>query len=293
MSRSKKYYKSDKKNKSSKKIFIIIAVLAFLFLLLFYLTNPDKAYKFFGLKKDKGIITDGFVINNIEDGFPEIPYKNFKIYDHNYYSFAYSKKHVNSFWVSYILTRDMVRKNAIDRDNEEFTNDPLIKYNYAVHADYTNSGYDRGHLCPAGDMNFDPVAMSESFYMTNISPQKPGLNRDIWRELEESVRDWAYDYDSLYIVTGAIFADNPQKIGYNQVAVPAKFYKVIADISKEDGYKTIAFIFENKDYHINEDFMDYAISVDELEEKTGIDFFAKYINDDVEKIESNLNKYNW
>ncbi|MBN2893318.1 MAG: DNA/RNA non-specific endonuclease [Bacteroidales bacterium] len=294
----KKYTKSSQKKTSQKKTetkkskssrFIYIGVLVILFII--YLIDPS----ILGIDKNyKAIETDGFHVNNITDGFARLPEGvDYETFDHTYYSYAYCPKYKDSYWVSYILTKKMVKTVTADRDDEQFVRDPQQGEDYAITSDYTNSDYDRGHMCPAGDMNFNQTAMTETFYLTNISPQKPGLNRGIWKELEEQVRDWAVKNDSLYIVAGAIFSQNPKKIGENNVAVPSKFYKVVADISAKDGYKAIAFVFDNKDYPDDAEFMDYAITVNELEEMTGIDFFANFQNEDVELIESTLNKNHW
>lgn len=278
--------KSTQKSKNSRYIYIGIIILFFII----YLYDPT----ILGItEKYKAIYTDKFQINEISDGFAK--YQDggeFDIYKHTYYSYAYCSKYRDSYWVSYILTKKMVKEHTVDRDEEQFTRDPAHD-EYAITSDYTNTGYDRGHLCPAGDMNFNQTAMTESFYLTNISPQKPGLNRGIWRELEEQVRDWAVENDSLYIVAGAIFSQNPKRIGNNEVGVPSKFYKVVADISSKDGYKAIAFVFDNKDYPNDAEYMDYAMTIDELEEITGIDFFANYVNDDVELIEASFNENLW
>ncbi len=300
MAKTTKYNKGYKinqqKTKSSstnKKITIGSIGVMFLFLII-YAVNPELAKSIFGENQPKGIVTNGFTIHNFSDGYPLLPQNyEYSAMSHKYYGFAYSPKLKGSYWVAYILTAKMVKNKKVDRDDEEFTKDPLLSENYALSSDYYGSGYDRGHMCPAGDMHFNQTAMSECFYMTNIDPQKAGLNRGIWRELEEQVRDWAVDNDSLYIVVGAVYVKNPKKIGKNKVAVPSILYKVVADISQKDGYKAIAFVFKNKDYPDDADFMDYAISVDSLEHLTGIDFFANFQNEDVEKIETNLDKNLW
>jgi endonuclease G len=300
MNKTSKYNKNRQKkmqeNKSAsanKKITIGSIAVMGLFLLL-YAINPDLAKSIVGENTSQGVVSQGFIIHNFEDGYPELPADmNYQIMHHKYYGFAYSPKLKGSYWVAYILTKNMVKTKRVDRSDEEFTKDPLLDENYALSSDYYGSGYDRGHMCPAGDMNFNQTAMTECFYMTNIDPQKAGLNRGIWRELEETVRDWAVENDSLYIVVGAIYSQKPKKIGKNKVAVPSKLFKVVADISQKNGYKAIAFVFKNKDYPDDADFMDYAITVDSLENLTGIDFFANYKNENVEKIEETLNKNLW
>jgi endonuclease G len=285
---------STKSSKTNSKTASILTVVIFLIITIIYLVNPKFASKFFGVSNNKSTITSGFNIKNIQQGIPQAPKNtNCEILHHKYYEFAYSPKLRDSYWVSYILTKKMVKINRVKRKDEEFTKDPLLKNNYALSKDYYGTGYDRGHMCPAGDMNFNKTAMSECFYMTNITPQKPGLNRKIWKELEEQVRNWAVQNDSLYIVVGAIYGKKPKRIGKDKVAVPKKLYKIVADISKKDGYKAIAFIMDNKNYPDNADFMKYAITIDSLENITGIDFFAKLKNPAVEKIEANINKNLW
>ncbi len=280
--------KKTKKTKAKNSKLIYLVVLALLFTI--YITKPELL----GVNKYyKTVETECFRINKIDDGFAKIPDEKYEIYDRTYYSFAYSTEYNGSFWVAYILTKKMVKTDAVDREDEKFARDPQLSEDYAVTSDYTNSGYDRGHLCPAGDMNFNQTAMTETFFLTNILPQKPKLNRGIWKELEEQARLWAIENDSLYIVVGALYDENPKTIGKNKIAVPSKFYKVVADISKKDGYKAIAFIFENKDYSSDDYFMNYALSVEELEKLTGIDFFYNFQNKDVEQIEITLNKNHW
>mgnify|MGYP002228685760 FL=1 len=101
----------------------------------------------------------------------------------------------------------------------------------ATNEDYTRSGYDRGHMAPAGDMKWSAKAMRESFYLSNICPQKPGLNRGIWKDLEEQARLWAKENGSLLIVTGPVITDDLKRLGKNRVGIPKTFYKVICTIT--------------------------------------------------------------
>ncbi len=306
MAKKKQKYKSTSTRKKTKgttakaqsakssKTVRVLSIIVSIGIILFYLIAPETASRFFGISSGKGIVTDGFVIQNKDDAYPEINFfSDAELIEHKYYSVGYSKDLKDPYWVAYILTKQMVKRHTVNRDNEEFTRDPAVHNNYAISSDYTNSGYDRGHMCPAGDMNFGQDAMTQSFYMANITPQKPGLNRKIWKDLEEQVRDWAVDNDSIYIITGAIYSSNPKRIGNDDVAIPDKLYKVIADISAKNGYKAVAFIFDNKDYNNNENFMDYAMSVDDLETITNIDFFPNYQSQGVDEIEATFDKNLW
>ena len=102
----------------------------------------------------------------------------------------------------------------------------MVTTGSAHSSDYTKSGYDRGHLCPAADMDFNPVAMEESFFMSNISPQAPEFNRGIWKDLETEVRNWAKKEKKIYVVTGPVFRDNKGTIGEDKVTVPGYFFKI-------------------------------------------------------------------
>ena len=88
-------------------------------------------------------------------------------------------------------------------------------------ADYTNSGYDRGHMVPAANAD-DPKEMSDTFFMTNMTPQLPSVNRVAWKNLEERIRSVPFKW----VVTGAHYSATPKVIGKNKVPVPDFLYKV-------------------------------------------------------------------
>jgi endonuclease G len=165
----------------------------------------------------------------------------------------------------------LTKKNslgAVDRKNN-FRPDPLVTTGSASLNDYSKSGYDKGHLCPAADMSFDAQAMSETFYLSNMSPQVPTFNRGIWKKLEELVRSWSLQEDSLYIVTGPIFINNKESIGPDNVTVPGYYYKVIYDPMGTK--KMIGFILPNKKG--SGKLSNYSVTVDSVEKVTKIDFF--------------------
>jgi len=180
----------------------------------------------------------------------EIPQynNNDQIIHHNYYTLKYNNNHKQAEWTAYKLTADHTF-GKLPRTNN-FRLDPYVSTNFASLEDYRGSGYDRGHLVPAGDMKWDSVAMSESFYLSNISPQKPGFNRGIWKKLENQVRIWAKDNELLYIVTGGVLESDLSTIGNNKVSIPKYFYKVILDY-KEPEIKAIGFILPNEPSKLN------------------------------------------
>jgi endonuclease G, mitochondrial len=190
-----------------------------------------------------------------------------EIVKHTYYTLSYSKKNEQAEWVAYLLTRSILIGQS-ERGNN-FRPDPSVTSGSAQLSDYNKSGYDRGHLCPAGDMTFNEQAMSETFYLSNMSPQVPAFNRGIWKSLETLVREWAEEDDSIFIVTRGILSESNGTIGIDEVTVPSRFYKVIYDLTGEK--KMIAFILPNEKGL--KPLQDYVVTVDSVQKVTGIDFF--------------------
>ena len=157
---------------------------------------------------------------------------------------------------------------GIAKRKDDFRPDPLVDDSKEAQLqDYKGVPFDRGHLVPAADNRASDKQMSESFFLTNMVPQDPGHNRGIWRMLEIGTRNTALTRD-IYVVSGTIYHPGYPTIG-NNVGVPSELWKVIYDAKTGD---SIAFLFPNaklsaKDLH------KYAISVQELEKTTGLDFF--------------------
>lgn len=213
-----------------------------------------------------------------------------EIIKHTYYAMSYSEKHEQPEWVAYELTKESIRKPNVKRSGN-FRPDPRVRKASASKADYRGSGYDRGHLVPAGDMAFNNKAMSETFFMSNMSPQIHNFNSGIWRQLEESVRDWAWDNKHLYVVTGPVLTRGIlDEIGPNDVAVPEEYYKVILDYT-QPSLKGIAFLMPNE--ISTKPMMDYATTIDEIEKITGIDFFTEIADEDEAKLESSFDERAW
>ena len=224
----------------------------------------------------------------------EIPLvlKGEKIIHHAGYSFVYSEEHEQAKWIAYVLSnKELV--GTFDR-SDNFREDPSVSSGSASNLDYAKSGYDRGHLAPAADMKWSEKAMSESFYYSNMSPQLPAFNRGIWKVLEEKVRDWALENDSILIVTGPILpSKNEEKlatIGHNSVTVPKYYFKAILDFKKEKS-KAIAFILPNKGSKMP--LKSFVVTIDSLEKLSKIDFFYK-LDDKLEtSVESKFCKQCW
>ncbi len=219
--------------------------------------------------------------------------KSSDVVHHSYYSIGYNTKKEIPDWVAYELTEASLKIKNVQRA-KRFLVDNDVKGKSAKHGDYINSGYTRGHMAPAGDMAFSKKAMRESFYMSNMTPQLRNFNGGIWRELEENVRDWAYDNDVLYVVSGPIFYDEKyEKIGGStKVAVPDAFFKAILDLEGKSE-KGIGFIIPHKTHveHLRE----FAVSIDEIEKQSGLDLFPHlFASDDNEAaLESRFNLNSW
>lgn len=238
---------------------------------------------------------------------PECGLKNHsadhELREFKYYSLCYRETYEQAEWSAECIKSSMLQKNAT-RSND-FRPDDKISTGSATLADYKSSGYDRGHLVPAADMSFDADAMSETFYMSNMSPQAPQFNRGIWVNLETQVRAWAQKFGKIYVVSGPVLNKSAQEfpsIGKNQVSVPEFYYKVIlAPIYKneedkntpEDSESVMAIGFIIPNQKCEKEFWDYAVSIDEVENITNIDFFPQ-LEDSLEKqVESAFKLENW
>ncbi|MFY0653231.1 MAG: DNA/RNA non-specific endonuclease [Cyclobacteriaceae bacterium] len=211
------------------------------------------------------------------------------IVEHSYFTLCYDEKNEQAKWVAYSLTSKNLA-NAAYKRKDNFRTDPMVSTESASPTDYKKSGYDRGHLAPAADFTWTEQGLDDSFFMSNMSPQVPGFNRGIWKKLEEQVRDWAEENDKLYIVTGPVIEKKTKKIGKNKVSVPQYYYKAILDI-EEPELKAIGFLMKNE--KSSKRIMTYAISIDELEEKTGLDFFPILPNELETRLEREVNKGLW
>ena len=188
--------------------------------------------------------------------------------EHLGYTVSYNPDWRLPNWVAYELTADEVLGTYPRAQNFEI--DPEVTGVCADPRDYSRSSYDRGHMAPAGDMKWSWQAMQESFYMTNICPQDRNLNSGDWNTLEERARGWATAFEKLYIVCGPIVPDTPQTIGYNKVAVPDAFFKVL--LCQNNGkWQAIGFLYDNVAGH--RPMSQYCKTIDEIEALTGIDFF--------------------
>ncbi len=207
---------------------------------------------------------------------------------HNYYGLSYKESEEQSEWVVYQLRRSHLTSD--DRKRPYFIEDPEIATHSADWRNYKNSGFDRGHLCPAGDRRFSKAAYEETFYTSNISPMKPDFNAGIWNRLENRVRQWAMKYDALYIITGGVLKKGLPSIGYESVAVPEAFYKIIVR-GVPGSLETITFLIPHQETDKSLNY--FQVSIDEVEQETGIDFFEALEDAEEVLIEKDVKGSRW
>lgn len=218
-----------------------------------------------------------------------VPGKADTIIDRPGYALGYIEYHEPPAWVVYHFTKEEAVTKAVKR-SDDFREDPEIPTGSTTLADYRRSGYDRGHLAPAADMAFSVRTMSDSFYMSNMSPQKPAFNRGIWKNLEAQVRYFAITEKDIYVVTGPVLPKTKTvTIGGNRVTVPTHYYKVIYDRTPPE--KMIGFILPNEGS--NRPLRDFAVTVDAVEDATGLNFFSTVPQPKQEQLESTISVQDW
>ncbi|UJP66417.1 DNA/RNA non-specific endonuclease [Mongoliitalea daihaiensis] len=208
-----------------------------------------------------------FVDQTYRGFVPEVISKDFFL-DYNGFVLEFDTLTKNTKWVCYLLCKDNLG-NGEERSSN-FRMERRLGDFSPRDAAYRNSGYDRGHLAPAADMGYSAESMYDSFFLTNASPQVPGFNRGIWKRLEEQVRKFAAEKDSLYIATGPVLQANLPSMGDSPIRVPDYFYKVILKKDTENP-QGIAFILKNE--AATGDLKSFAVSIDSVEVLTGINFF--------------------
>ena len=211
-----------------------------------------------------------------------------QIVHHEGYSLSYSEPHEQAEWVAYELKKSHLSNSNFKRPYFEI--DKAVKSGAAHWKNYKKSGYDRGHLCPAGDRKYSQFAHDETFLTSNISPQEHNFNAGVWNTLEQKVRYWASKYDGVFVVTGGVLQGNMKTIGDEKVSVPNQFYKVLID-NNTGKTKMIAFLMPHK--NSSQPLYKFVVSVDAIEELTGIDFFAE-LEDSIEnKLEASSSYKDW
>ena len=204
------------------------------------------------------------------------------------YTVSYNHQMKNPNWVAWSITADHASGKV---QRTDFWDDDDMPDPKGYLSDYYNSGYDRGHMCPAGDNKWSEKAMEDCFRITNMCPQDGGLNRGMWNSIEQQCRAWAKKYGKVYVVCGPIYLNQQhRKIGKNKVVVPEAFFKVV--LCMEGTPKAIGFICRNLSQKGKKK-TDFINTIDDVERITGYDFFSKLPDNIENKVEAHADINEW
>ena len=224
--------------------------------------------------KEKIPASSGAVVSTAGLEIPAVTDPEFLIVcEEGRYTLWYDTLYRQAAWTAHTLTASDVENDNAQRKNN-FTVCHVARskgWPYASSDDYTNTGYDRGHLVPSADRVTSQPENDATFRLSNVAPQSPRLNRVLWNNLEATLRRLTQRFDTLWIVTGSELKPGLPRIGRNGVGVPEYFFKAIL-AQEGDKYRAIAFVVPNRE-EIDGTFWAYAVSVDEAERLSGIDFF--------------------
>jgi endonuclease G len=238
--------------------------------------------------------------NLVKKGLPKIE-KNEIFIEHKAFCLVYDEEHEQAKWVAHIINIDIVA-GQVSRTND-FRVDSLIKTGSTEDADYflktlqtdgtyvyDGFGFDRGHLAPSADFRWSPIALSESYFYSNMSPQRAIFNRGGWGDLEDFIRAYVYENNvPLVVITGPVLADTLPKVkrSKNNVSIPYQYFKVVYDSVNQKG---IAFLMPNEEISYPTEY--YAKSIKEVEKIANIDFFHN-LPDEIENKIENQKEVEW
>jgi endonuclease G len=202
--------------------------------------------------------------------------------DRQGYSLAYDAKNRNPAWVYEHLTNDKLQGNA-DRENSAFKEDNNIPAIFRARLnDYKGSGFDRGHMACAADHKNNVEAMDDTFFMSNMCPQCPQLNRGFWAKLEKYTRDLTSSYSHVHVISGPLYLPREesdgkryvkyQVIGSNDVAVPTHFFKVLRLEKPSGSTDTQAYIVPNEPIASAAAIDSFKVTLDKVERVAGLIF---------------------
>jgi endonuclease G len=206
---------------------------------------------------------------------------------HTLFTLSYSEGYELPSWAAYQLTPEQAK--ATGTYKEKYNEDPMVTTGTSTTKDYRDAGFIMAQLIPVEDMFTSSRAVEESFLMSNIVPQKPAFNKFIWKTNEKLIREWAKEGNVLYIVAGPMLADAPfGTFGPSKVSIPTRYYKAVLDVN---GERAIGFLFRNNVASGTP--RSFAVSVDELEKITGLDFFSSLPDNLEQAVESSTDFSRW
>jgi len=210
-----------------------------------------------------------------------------QLIEHSMFTLSYNEGYELSSFVAWQITPEQAK--ATGTFKEKYTGDPKVTTGTSEVKDYRNSGFILAQIAPPEDMFTSPDAVEETFLMSNVVPQKPAFNKYIWKVSENLIREWAKEGHTLYVIAGPVFTDAPfGTFGDNKVSIVVRYFKAVLDVH---GERAIGFIYRNNMSSGTP--KSFAVSVDELEKITGMDFFVALPDALEEKIESNSDLSKW
>jgi endonuclease G len=234
-----------------------------------------------------GMVLTGFPAYSQEN--PELPAEKPReeIVRHEHYTLSFVEGYELASWVAYELTVEEASGSL--EYKEKYLEDPLVSTGSATFRDYKKTGYIPGQLAPVEDMRFSETAIKESFYLSNIAPQKMAFNKYTWKRINDMIREWVKETGALLIACGPVLADSPfPTFGPSKVSIPSRYYKVVLDMQ---GRKGMGIVVKNS--MSSGSLKPYSMSIDEVEEITGIDFFHSLEDDLENEIESRFDASMW
>ena len=205
------------------------------------------------------------------------------------YCVGFSEERRNPIWAAYKIVRKedtspYKRPSRFKKDKRTMAQ--------VQHKDYTKSGYDRGHLAPNSAISscYGRKAQLETFLMSNITPQRPNLNRKLWQKLEKFEIKWANDYEEIWVFTGPIFDEHIEKLK-SGVEIPDAFFKILID-ERKGNLRTLAFIVP-QDITGKEPLKTFLTNIDEVEKLSHLDFLAPLSDKNENYLEAQTAKALW
>ncbi len=256
------------------------------------ITTPKNAEDYLSTQDISGVTaTHGVVVTERLLGL-EIPsyIENHPVVAKLGYSLSYNTDYVQPDWVAYVLTKEEVESESVGRSDKFYEETDVIPHS-ALLSDYRKSGYDRGHLLSSANRNFSEDFNQSTFSLLNMSPQLHRFNAGLFLKAEKAERETAMMYDVVFIVSGPVFSDDMTTIGESEIAVPEEFYKVLLVQDESDEWHAIGLILPQE--YENGELGLYVVTVDEVEEVTGIDFYPSLYDIIEEVVESEYDLVWW
>jgi len=185
------------------------------------------------------------------------------------YAVGYNYSRRSADWIAYHLTSD-VANGSVERQNDFRPDDSIPLIYQAQVNDYLEPIYDMGHLVSSESLDLTIELNSETFLLSNITPQLPGLNRAAWKGLENRERKWATERGEVYVYVGMLYEGGDIVYINNRIPVPSHFFKVIYDPKTQD---SISYLFPHKPIRTSE--LDkYLSSIDDIELRSGLNLLS-------------------